>query len=84
MAKKNKYRNFKTIDGTVGHYIDQDNGTRQFHNTEGPAFIPFNDWEKREYHIFGKKVSEKDFIQWIKSWKKPSDIKQPENRGDDE
>jgi hypothetical protein len=84
MAKKNKYRSFKTADGTVGYYIDQDNGTRQFHNTEGPAFIPVGDWEKREYYIFGNKTSEKDFTQWVRSWKKPSDIKQPENRNDDE
>lgn len=83
MAKKKQYSKFKTIDGTVGYYIDQDNGTRQFHNIDGPAFIPCGDWEKREYYIFGYKMSEKDFNQWVRSWKKPTHPQQPESTNND-
>jgi hypothetical protein len=36
---KLKYGKFKTADGTIGYYIDR-GGKKQFHNSDGPAFIP--------------------------------------------
>ncbi len=83
MAKegKIKYGRFKTQDGTIGYYIDRGDGKKQFHNTDGPAFIPNGEWNKREYHVFGMPISEKDFQYWKKNWEGLPDYKRFEGAG---
>ena len=83
MAKegKIKYGKFKTVEGTIGHYIERSDGKKQFHNTDGPAFIPNGEWNKREYHVFGMPISEKDFQYWKKNWEGIPDYKRFEGAG---
>ena len=82
MAKegKLKYGKFKTADGTIGHYIERD-GKKQFHNADGPAYYPQGEWAKREYHLFGMPISEKDFQYWKKNWEGLPDYKRFEGAG---
>ncbi len=75
-----KYGKFRTADGTIGYYINRD-GKKQFHNTDGPAFIPQGDRSKAEYHLFGMPISEKDFQYWIRSWEGLPDYKRFQNAG---
>jgi hypothetical protein len=77
---KIKYGRFKTADGSIGYYIDRD-GKKQFHNTDGPAFIPKGDRSKSEYHLFGMPISEKDFVYWQRSWEGLPDYKRFQNAG---
>jgi hypothetical protein len=82
MAKegKLKYGKFKTQEGTIGYYLERD-GKKQFHSTDGPAFIPNGEWNKREYHLFGIPISEKDFQYWKKNWEGVPDYKRFEGAG---
>jgi hypothetical protein len=77
---KIKYGKFKTQDGTIGYYLDRD-GKKQFHNTDGPAFIPHGDRKLAEYHLFGMLISEKDFHYWQRSWEGLPDYKRFQNAG---
>jgi hypothetical protein len=75
-----KYGKFKTQDGTIGYYLNRD-GKKQFHNTDGFAFIPQGDVTKAEYHLFGMPISEKDFHYWKRNWEGVPDYKRFEKGG---
>jgi len=77
---KIKYGKFKTEDGTIGYYIDRD-GKKQFHNTDGPAFIPKGDRKAAEYHLFGMPISEKDFHYWQRNFEGIPDYKKFQKAG---
>ena len=83
MAKegKIKYGKFKTADGTIGYYIEREDGKKQFHSTNGPAFIPQGDHSKREYHLFGMPINEKDFDYWKRNFEGVPDYKRFEGAG---
>jgi hypothetical protein len=77
---KIKYGKFKTADGTIGYYIDR-GGKKQFHNSDGPAFIPKGDRKLAEYHLFGMPISEKDFDYWKRNFEGIPDYKKFESGG---